>query len=365
MKNILIILIICIFSEMQSQVTSPPWPHFDFRNIDKSQSPLNPQNDPNWTLILNENFNTLNRTTWNVLDEQYQFPTSFRDNSANIWVSGGTLKLRATYSAYRGWPITAAAIRSDQTFGRNTYIEGSFRLQASPAAYPAFWLWTGNGNCSTSDYNEIDIMEYFGCWEHAFQNGVHYCVGNQRATGPDWNKLQGTNLFVDSGNSPMITNFLYETNLNNNGFHTYSALWQSDFISFYYDNILYKRHINNNIINRNMGITINNALGNANCNSNNPSYVLPTPANTTFPQTIEVDWVRVYQLNCDRNTIVTQIPNFNTFNWGVKRRYTLSNTATVPSNANVSLMAREWIDLDTGLEVPNNTTFSATIIDCQ
>jgi len=37
------------------------------------------------------------------------------------------------------------------------------------------------------------------------------------------------------------------------------------------------------------------------------------PDNTTpFPAKMEVDYVRLYKLKCDKNTVVTQIPNFNT-----------------------------------------------------
>jgi beta-glucanase (GH16 family) len=316
-----------------------------------------PSNDPNWVLIFNENFNTLNRTIWNVIDDSRANvgfgEASFRDNNNNVQIQNGILRLTANNQSYLGANYTGGMLRSIQTFNRNTFIESRIRLRTIPGSFPAFWLWRGNGGCQTNDYNEIDIMEHFGCWSNHNQSGIHYCINGQRANYPinvQTPHLQWT-----------------EANISNNQYHTYAAFWQRENIHFYIDES--KTHIINNLRPNNtpiiqfpMPIILNQSIGNASCVPNG-GFVAPNPNN--FPITLETDWVRVYQLNCDRNTVITQIPNFNTFNWAVKRSYSLSNTTTVPTNFNVSLMARDFIDLNNGFEIPNNTNFSITTIDCQ
>lgn len=351
-----LILVLFTFTQLNSQ------PVNNNKNINDVPriTMLHPSNDANWTLIFNDNFNTLNRAVWNV-GNNFSYTASdswwFRDNPNNVFISNGILSLRAINQRFMGRPFTGAYISTNELFGRNTFIEANIRIQPVPGNFPAFWLWRGNGGCGTNDYNEIDIMEYFGCWVDAYHSSVHYCVNGSRASGPIWNHLNGR--WVNTGNSSSLGGFLTNTNIGNGGFHTFSGFWQRDFITYQYDNIIHRIHSNNNTIQFPMPIVLSQAVSTAVCST----YVKPPPNN--FPMTMEVDWVRVYQLNCDRNTIVTQIPNFNTFNWAVKRSYSLTNTTTVPNNANVSLMARDFIDLNNNFSIPNNTNFSITIIDCQ
>ena len=64
-----------------------------------------------------------------------------------------------------------------------------------------------------------------------------------------------------------------------------------------------------------------------------------------------VDYVKVYQLTCDKNTVVNEISNFNTYHYGVKKSITLSGATTIPLGSTIYLRANDFIQLNPGFEV--------------
>lgn len=88
-------------------------------------------------------------------------------------------------------------------------------------------------------------------------------------------------------------------------------------------------------------------------------------ANTILPYPYDIDYVRVYHLQCDDTTVVNDIPDFSTYFYGVKQSITLSHATTLPSNTSVYLRAKNFIKLQNGFEVPLGTTLYLITCSCE
>jgi hypothetical protein len=85
------------------------------------------------------------------------------------------------------------------------------------------------------------------------------------------------------------------------------------------------------------------------------------PTSGSWAEYMYVDYVKVYQLKCDKGTAVNEISNFNTYNYAVKKSITMSNATTIPSGSNISLRATDFIELKPGFEVQTGRTL---YLDC-
>ncbi len=185
---------------------------------------------------------------------------------------------------------TSARLKSQnlQTFTYG-YMEARIRMPYGQGIWPAFWM-LGN-NISTVGWpacDEIDIMENIG------QSGDQ---ANNHGSLHDGNDT--TQIFTLTGGQ-----------LFHNEYHMFSALWQSNEIQFFCDGNLYETDTpatmgNNWAFNSNPNfILLNTAVG-----GNWPGNPDGT---TSFPQTMFVDYVRVYQTGFATPTPVVQA------NWRVR-----------------------------------------------
>jgi len=95
------------------------------------------------------------------------------------------------------------------------YFEMRAKLPKGPGTWPAFWLLTQPGITNKKlDGAEIDIVEQYGEHPNALHTTVHRWLANGTHTG------EGRPAIVEGMDS---------------GFHTYGAMVQPDFITFYYD----------------------------------------------------------------------------------------------------------------------------------
>jgi hypothetical protein len=53
--------------------------------------------------------------------------------------------------------------------------------------------------------------------------------------------------------------------------------------------------------------------------------------------------------------VITQITNFSSFNYTVKKSITLSGTTTIPNGQNISLRAQDFIEFKDGFVLPNSS----------
>ncbi len=234
-----------------------------------------------WNLVWEDEFTgtSLNTNNWSYQigdggwgNNELQF---YRNGTNNLTVGGGTLKIIAREESHMGADYTSARIRtidkSDWTHGK---MEARIKLPIGQGIWPACWMLpTDNVYGEWPHSGEIDIMEYLGHQPNIAHGTVHYSIG-------------GSHNFV--GDSYTLPSGGY-----NDAFHTFSVEWESGAIRWYIDNILY-----HSVTEASLGISpwvfdedfhfiLNMAVG-----GNWPG---PPDATTTFPQTMEVDYVRVYQ----------------------------------------------------------------------
>ncbi|GJM62981.1 glycosyl hydrolase family 16 [Persicobacter diffluens] len=198
----------------------------------------------------------------------------YTDRPENVIVEDGVLKIIARREAFKGAAYTSSRIvtraKFEKTYGR---FEAHIQLPWGRGIWPAFWLL--GGNCDEVDWplcGEIDVMEYRGQQPTITHGSVH---------GPGY-----------SGGNAITKSYEIPNDRFDNGFHIFGIEWGPSYINYYVDDVLYNQITPEDVsgewvYNQPFYILLNVAVGG--------SFVGP-PANTTqFPQTMLVDYVRVYE----------------------------------------------------------------------
>ncbi|SHG21367.1 glycoside hydrolase family 16 protein [Flagellimonas flava] len=205
---------------------------------------------------------------WGNQELQY-----YTDRSDNVEVQNGVLLITARQESFEGASYTSARLLTkdlfEQKFGR---FEARIRLPYGQGIWPAFWMlgadidenpWPAAG--------EIDIMEYRGQQPTVLVGSVH---------GPGY-----------SGGDAISKEFILENDRFDTGFHIFGIEWGPDYVNFYVDDFLYNRITPEDVtgpwvFDKPFFILMNLAVGG--------SFVGAPNAETEFPQTMLVDYVRVY-----------------------------------------------------------------------
>ncbi len=200
----------------------------------------------------------------------------YTDRPENVEVVNGILLIKAQEESFEGSSYTSARLLTkdlfEQRYGR---FEARIRLPYGQGIWPAFWMlgadidenpWPGAG--------EIDIMEYRGQNPSLLIGSVH---------GPGY-----------SGGDAISKEYTLENDRFDTGFHIFGIEWGPEYINFYVDDVLYNQITPADVtgqwvFNKPFYILINLAVGG--------SFVGSPNAETTFPQTMLVDYVRVYNIN--------------------------------------------------------------------
>jgi beta-glucanase (GH16 family) len=208
---------------------------------------------------------------WGNQELQY-----YTDRLENIKVEDGMLHITARKEDFRGSQYTSARILTkgtfEQTFGR---FEASIKLPEGRGIWPAFWLLgdDSNGSVIWPEIGEIDIMEYRGQEPDVIHGSIH---------GPGYSAGQAVT------DSYRLVNDRFD-----NDFYVFAVEWGPDFIDFFVNDIKYNT------------ITPADANGRWVFNDNTFYIILniavggtfvgpPSDISTEFPQTMLVDYVRVY-----------------------------------------------------------------------
>lgn len=234
-------------------------------------------------LVMEDNFDTdgvLNSAFWSYdigtgnngwgnNEEQY-----YTDRPENIKVENGMLKITAISEAYMGSSYTSARIltkgKFEQQYGR---IEARIKLPWGKGIWPAFWMLGANiDQVSWPQAGEIDIMEYLGNNPTTVFGTVH---------GPGY-----------SGTASISKNYTLTNSRFDTDFHVFGIEWDKDYINYYVDDVLYNQITPADVpgewvFNRPFYLILNMAVGGNLPGSPN--------SDTTFPQEMLVDYVRVYQ----------------------------------------------------------------------
>ena len=240
------------------------------------------------TLVLEDNFDKdgiIDTSIWNFdvgdgTDEgipgwgnnELQYYT---DRASNVTTENGFLLLTARQEDFNDAQYTSARLQTktkfQQLYGR---FEARIRLPYGQGMWPAFWLLGDDTNGLVwPQIGEIDIMENVGDEPTQIFGTVH---------GPGY-----------SGAASVSKSYTLENSRVDNEFHVYGIEWGPNYINFYIDDVLYNQMTPDDVPgewvfnDRPFYIILNIAVGGN----------LPGPPNleTKFPQTMLVDYVRVYQ----------------------------------------------------------------------
>ena len=207
---------------------------------------------------------------WGNNEQQY-----YTDRAENIRVKDGMLEITARQESFEGSDYTSARILTrgifERTYGR---YEASIQLPFGQGIWPAFWLLgdDSEGTVIWPQIGEIDIMEYRGQEPTIIHGSVH---------GPGYSAGQAVTDRYE------LTNARFDT-----GFYVFAIEWSPNSIKYFVDDVMYNEitpdDVNGEwVFNDNtFYIILNVAVGG--------TFVGPPNSNTPFPQTMLVDYIRVY-----------------------------------------------------------------------
>ncbi len=192
----------------------------------------------------------------------------------NAVVNDGTLKIIARQESVNNRNYTSARLT---TKGKGDFANGRFeariKLPTGKGLWPAFWMLSTNEPYgSWPQSGEIDIMELIGSEPQTCHGTIHFGqLPNNRSSTANYGLTEGT--FHDE-------------------FHTFAIEWDRTVIRWFVDDYLYSTKISTVTggsrwpFDHDFHMLLNVAVGGNWPGSPN--------ANTVFPQTMEVDYVRVY-----------------------------------------------------------------------
>ena len=206
-------------------------------------------------------------------NNEWQYYTS---GNANCTVANGKLTITARKESQGGYNYTSARIKTqgkrEFQFGR---IDIRARLPKGQGIWPALWML--GANFSTVGWpvcGELDIMELIGHQPNRVHGTAHF-----GAAPPSTQRTASYGL--SSGNF-------------SDAYHVFTLKWENNLVEWYVDDVKFHTLTPANTggiypFNQKFFFIFNVAVG-----GNWPGY---PDATTVFPQTMEVDYVRVFQKN--------------------------------------------------------------------
>ncbi len=239
-----------------------------------------------WTLTWSDDFEGIAGSSPDKLKWTYDIGTGnngwgnseleyYTNRPSNVQLNGeGQLVITARKESFSGSGYTSARIKTQglfsQTYGR---FEARIKTPTGPGIWPAFWLLGDNiPEVSWPQCGEIDIME---------QRGQEPSVTHGTVHGPGY-----------FGGNAKTKAFGLLTGRFDMDFHVYAIEWGEDYIDFFIDDFLYHRIQPNDltgewVFNKPFFIILNVAVGG--------NYVGYPTTGTPFPQSMIIDYVRVYK----------------------------------------------------------------------
>lgn len=197
---------------------------------------------------------------------------SYTDNPENVSLDGnGNLLITARRN---GNSFTSARIKTqgkfEQAYGR---FEARIKTPYGPGMWPAFWLLGANiDEVNWPQCGEIDVMELRGQQPEKIAGSLH---------GPGY-----------SGGNALTSDYSLDNSRFDVDYHIFAIEWGEDYIDYFVDDFLFQRITPEDVpgewvYDKPFFMILNLAVGG--------TYVGFPTSETPFPQTIEVDYVRVYQ----------------------------------------------------------------------
>lgn len=244
-----------------------------------------------WILVWSDEFNgpngsAIDEAKWTAQvggngwgNHELQYYTSRQDNA---YLSDGSLVIKAIKETYKGPDNVSRDYTSARLTTKNKFtmtygkVEARIKIPFGQGVWPAFWL-LGN-DISTTRWpgcGEIDVMENIGKEPTKIHGTVH---------GPGYSGAKGiTSTFALDGNQRFADSY-----------HTFTVVWNPQSIQFLSDGNLYKTITPGDlpqgvkwVYDHPFFILLNLAIGGG--------WPGSPDSTTAFPQTMLVDYVRVYQ----------------------------------------------------------------------
>lgn len=240
----------------------------------------------------------------------------------NLSLSEGIATITARRESIGGRDYTSSRIRSlnkgDIRYGR---IESRMKMPKGQGLWPAFWMlsseevygpWPQSG--------EIDIMEYRGDKLNETHGTLHF--------GNPW-----------PNNSSTTKIFTLAEGAFNEDFHVYAVEWTNQDIKWLVDGYLYSTKTRNDLgglrwpFDQDFHILLNMAVGGS--FSGNPD------GSTIFPQSLEIDYVRVFDMTPQPYLSGPQIASY-------KEERVIYRLSELPDNSNIEWIVPESAELVEG-----------------
>ena len=228
-------------------------------------------NSDKWNFDIGTGEAIFGQPGWGNNELQY-----YTDRPENIEVQNGMLEITARSESFENSDYTSAKILTREIF-ETTYgrFEARIQLPWGQGIWPAFWLLgdDSGGTVSWPQIGEIDIMEYRGQEPNIIHGSVH---------GPGYS----------AGNAITDRYQLPEGRFDTD-FHVFAIEWEPNSIKFFVDDVFYNEITPEDVTgewvfnDNSFYIILNVAVGG--------SFVGPPNSSTRFPQTMLVDYVRVYK----------------------------------------------------------------------
>ena len=364
-----------------------------------AQSPVEDPDDPHWVQTWGDEFSgtSLNTTLWSPIYGwgSCSDQSALTEDGSNHLFQDGMVKLMTyeqnedcykwvseTTRVYYPKPYTSGHMVSKNAF-KYGYFEirsrfpmnghynssGGFIIMEPPLIpngpvfltgegfSPTFWLFPCYKNPFTGyiKYSEIDMYEICGrtnqytCNIH-YADADHYTLMNN-VYHPYWT---------------FHTQWLYDDyvfTINDGAFHTYAMKWDSLSIRFYYDGNqichYYHNNQNNDVFIPCNLLPMNIIVGNSAFADNFGDSIT---SNTIMPYAYDIDYVRVFNLECDKETVVGDIPDFRHYYCAVKKSISMGSLTIFPAGTTTYLHATDFIEMLPGFEV-SGTSQVKMIID--
>lgn len=198
----------------------------------------------------------------------------YTNREENVVVKDGVLRITALKESFQGANYTSARLltkgKFEQAYGR---FEARIQLPWGQGIWPAFWMLGADINTNPwPGAGEIDIMELRGQQPTVMLGTVH---------GPGY-----------SGGQSISKSYTLQNDRFDTGFHVFGIEWGPQYINYYVDDVLYNQITPADVpgewvFDKPFYILINLAVGG--------SFVGSPSNETVFPQTMIVDYVRVYK----------------------------------------------------------------------
>ncbi len=322
-----------------------------------------PPADSHWHLEWVDHFNNLDSLKWAVGNNRVHNEEPQLYMKYNVWCEGGNLLLRVNnqqetcpYNIQQEPPNCVAGRTYNYTSGRVEtqpeyairfgYVEARIKVPYHEGLWPAFWTLIKQGLHHEDPGHTASEIDIFEIYAHKVQSN-HF------------NHLETNFHHVYDPSTEPPTTYLQEHDLKNFSYtdwHRYAIEWDPVKIIWYVDDTPIRTTYNHGILDS-VRLILNVAI------ESEEQYWPDTKP--YFEEKMFVDYVKVYGLMCDNQTIVNEIPNFTDYDFRVKKSITMGGGTTILVGTDISLRANDYIELQPGFDVPSGGRLYLDVSPCE